>query len=64
MYFNQPFEEYLERIFHELTDGNGFPEGSEVKNKELALLNEKFGVVFAPACMGERDAIIKKYDLR
>jgi mannose-6-phosphate isomerase-like protein (cupin superfamily) len=64
MYFNQPFEEYLERIFHELTVENGYPEGSEVKNNELALLNEKFGVVFSPECMGERDAIIKKYDLK
>ena len=25
MYFNQPFEEYLERIFFELTPENGFP---------------------------------------
>jgi mannose-6-phosphate isomerase-like protein (cupin superfamily) len=64
MYFNQPFEEYLERIFHELTVENGFPDNSEVKNKELALLNDKFGVVFSPACMDEREEIIKKYDLK
>jgi mannose-6-phosphate isomerase-like protein (cupin superfamily) len=63
MYFNQPFEEYLERIFFELTPENGFPDDSEAKRKEIGLLNEKFGLVFAPDCMTEQNAIVKKYGL-
>jgi mannose-6-phosphate isomerase-like protein (cupin superfamily) len=57
MYFNQPFEEYLERIFHELTAENGFPEGSEAKIKEINLLNEKFGLIFPPDSFSQRDEI-------
>jgi mannose-6-phosphate isomerase-like protein (cupin superfamily) len=64
MYFNQPFEEYLEKIFHELTVEKGFPDGSEAKNRELAALNEKFGVVFPPSAFDERGEIVKRYGLK
>ncbi len=64
MYFNQPFEEYLERIFHELTEANGFPDGSEMKNREIGRLNEKFGLVFAPSAFEDRDEIMRKYSLK
>jgi mannose-6-phosphate isomerase-like protein (cupin superfamily) len=64
MYFNQPFEEYLERIFHELTPEKGFAEGSEAKQKELTLLNEKFGLIFPSNSFSQREEIIKKYGLR
>ena len=64
MYFNQPFEEYLERIFFELTPQNGFPDGSKAKNKEMEILNDKFGLVFSPTCMEERQAIVNKYGLK
>lgn len=64
MYFNQPFEEYLEQIFFELTPENGFPDGSDAKNKEMGILNDKFGIVFSPTCMVERQEIVKKYGLR
>jgi len=64
MYFNQPFEEYLERIFFELTPENGFPDGSEAKNKEMGILNDKFGLVFSPTCLEERQAIVTKYGLK
>jgi len=64
MYFNQPFEEYLERIFHELTAENGFPEGSEAKKKEINDLNEKFGVIFPSEAFTERNEIMKKYNLK
>jgi mannose-6-phosphate isomerase-like protein (cupin superfamily) len=64
MYFNQPFEEYLERIFHDLTADNGFPEGSEAKMKEIASLNEKFGLIFPPEAFAERQEIMDKYSLK
>ncbi|OYU96631.1 MAG: cupin [Bacteroidetes bacterium B1(2017)] len=64
MYFNQPFEQYLERIFFELTDKNGFPEGSEAKIKELNALNQKFGVVFSATAFKEYDEMKKRYGLK
>jgi len=64
MYFNQPFEEYLELIFHELTAEKGYPEGSEARNKEMKILNEKFGLVFPPESMAQRQEIIKRFGLR
>jgi len=64
MYFNQPFEEYLEQIFHELTPEKGFAEGSEVKNKEMKMLNEKYGLIFPSNAFAERQDIVNKYDLK
>lgn len=64
MYFNQPFEEYLERIFHQLTPENGYVDGSEKKNKVLVSLNEKYGLVFSPTSWDERMAIANKYGLK
>jgi mannose-6-phosphate isomerase-like protein (cupin superfamily) len=64
LYFNQPFEEYLERIFHELTTENGFPDGSEARNQEIGKLNDKFGLIFPPSSMSERDEIMKTYGLK
>jgi mannose-6-phosphate isomerase-like protein (cupin superfamily) len=64
MYFNQPFEEYLERIFHELTPENGYVDGSEKKNNELARLSVKYGLVFSPTSWDERMAIADKYGLK
>jgi hypothetical protein len=64
MYFNQPFEDFLERIFHELTPEKGFPQGSEQRNKEHERLNEQYGLVYAPTAFEERQAIVKKYGLR
>ena len=64
MYFNQPFEQYLERIFFELTEKNGFPEGSEAKIKELNSLNNKFGVVFSETSFKDFDDIKKRFDLK
>lgn len=63
MYFNQPFEEYLERVFYQLTAENGFPEGSEAKQKEHERLIEKFGLCSAPDAWDEREALVKKYHL-
>lgn len=64
MYFNQPFEEYLERIFLELTVENGYEDGTEKKNVEIGKLNDKFGLVFPPSAFDERTEIIKKYNLK
>lgn len=64
MYFNQPFEEFLERIFYELTPEKGYPSGSPELERERALLNEKFGLVYAPTAGAERQAIVEKYGLR
>ena len=64
MYFNQPFEQYLERIFFDLTEKNGFAEGSEAKIKELNALNKKFGVVFSENAFKEYDDLKKRYELK
>jgi hypothetical protein len=64
MYFNQPFEEYLERIFHELTVENGYVDGSDEKNREIGLLNEKFGLVFPPDAFEQQREIINQFGLK
>ena len=64
MYFNQDFEKYLERIFFELTEKNGYKEGSPEKIKELNLLNEKYGVVFSSTAFQKWDVLKKQYDLK
>ncbi len=64
MYFNQPFEEYLEKIFFEINEKNGYPEGSEKKNTAMAALNAKFGVEFGSTAFEEYDKIKRKYALK
>lgn len=64
MYFNQPFEVFLERIFFELTPEKGFPRGSEQLKREHDILNEKYGLVYAPTAGEERQAIAAKYGLK
>jgi mannose-6-phosphate isomerase-like protein (cupin superfamily) len=64
MYFNQPFEDYLERIFYELTPENGYPSGSEKKSKEISALAEKFGLVHLPGAWDRRKEIAAKYGLK
>lgn len=64
MYFNQPFEEYLEKVFHELTAENGYPDGSEAKNREMNALIEKFGLVFPEDSFSQRDEIMSKFGLK
>jgi mannose-6-phosphate isomerase-like protein (cupin superfamily) len=46
MYFNQPFEEYLEQIFHELTPDKGYPEGSEKKKQRYDGVKRKIRAGF------------------
>ncbi|MEZ4904053.1 MAG: cupin domain-containing protein [Spirosomataceae bacterium] len=64
MYFNQPFENYLERVFHELTAENGYASGSEAKGKEIKRLHEQYGLMAAADSGAERQAIVKKYGLK
>jgi mannose-6-phosphate isomerase-like protein (cupin superfamily) len=64
MYFNQPFEEYLEQVFHELTAEKGFPDGSEAKKNRIKMLHEKFGLFYPPNAFAQRQEIMKKYDLK
>jgi mannose-6-phosphate isomerase-like protein (cupin superfamily) len=64
MYFNQPFEEFLERIFFELTPEKGYPQGSPQLKKEHDLLNEQYGLVYAPTAFEERQAMVAKYGLK
>ena len=64
MYFNQPFEEYLEKIFFEINEANGYPEGSEKKNKVMAELNEQFGLVFPADAFSQYDQIKKEFQLK
>jgi mannose-6-phosphate isomerase-like protein (cupin superfamily) len=64
MYFHQPFELYLEKIFFQLNDANGYPEGSEAKTKAIQSLNGEFGVLFAENSWNERQEIAKEYGLK
>ncbi len=64
MYFNQPFEEFLERIFHDLTPENGYQPGSDKLRQERDKLDKKFGLVYLPTAFEERQAIVAKYGLR
>jgi oxalate decarboxylase/phosphoglucose isomerase-like protein (cupin superfamily) len=64
MYFNQSFEKYLERIFQELTEAKGYPDGSEKKARELNALNTQYGVIFPDGCFQEMEAIKKQYGLK
>ncbi len=64
MYFNQPFEEYLEQIFHELTPDKGYPEGSEKKNNAMTALNEKFGLVFPDNAFAKMQDIKQEFGLK
>jgi mannose-6-phosphate isomerase-like protein (cupin superfamily) len=63
MYFNQPFEEYLEQIFFELTPEKGYVDGTEKKNAALDSLNKKFGLIIPPGAFDQRNEIAKKYGL-
>lgn len=63
MYFNQPFEEYLERVFFQLTPENGFPDGSEEKEAEHRRLRDKFGLMSAPDAWEQRDELVRLYGL-
>jgi mannose-6-phosphate isomerase-like protein (cupin superfamily) len=64
MYFNQPFEEYLEAIFHKLTPENGFPRGSQKFISEIERLGSKFGIKRYPNAEDEKKSIIKQFNLK
>ncbi len=64
MYFNQPFEEYLEAIFHQLTPENGYPSNSEKKGLEIKRLSEKFGLIRFDNAQDQKNQIIKEYGLK
>jgi len=63
MYFNQPFEEYLETIFHKLTPENGYPSNSEKKGNEIKMLSEKFGLIRYDDSEEQKKQIMKEYGL-
>jgi mannose-6-phosphate isomerase-like protein (cupin superfamily) len=64
MYFNQPFEEFLEKIFFELTPEKGYPFGSPQREKAHDALNEQYGLVYAPTAGAERQALIARFGLK
>jgi mannose-6-phosphate isomerase-like protein (cupin superfamily) len=64
MYFNQSFELFLERLFHELTPENGYPKGSEKLKEERDRLNEQYGLVYEPTAFAQKQAIVAKYGLK
>lgn len=64
MYFNQPFEEFLEKIFLELTPEKGYPQGSPQLKAAHDALNEQFGLVYNSDCMEKRREIQEKYGLK
>lgn len=64
MYFNQPFEEFLEKVFFEYTPEKGYPHGSKERDAVMKDLNEKFGLVADKNAGEQRAEIIKKYELK
>ena len=64
MYFNQPFEEYLETIFHQLTPENGYPSGSEKRSLEIKRLSEKFGLIRLDNADQQKKQLMKEYGLK
>lgn len=64
MYFNQPFEEFLEKVFFEYTPEKGYPFGSKERDHVMNQLSEQYGLVFAPTANEERNELIKKYGLK
>ena len=64
MYFNQPFEEFLEKIFFEYTPEKGYPFGSKERDLVVNQLNEQFGLVYAATANDERKAIMDKFGLK
>ncbi len=64
MYFNQPFEDYLEKVFHEITPENGYPLDSEKRRDKMKSLAEQYGVMRYPNAQDERKAIVSKYGLK
>ncbi len=64
MYFNQPFEEFLEKVFFEYTPEKGYPFGSKERERVMNQLTEQFGLVYANTAHDERKAIIEKYGLK
>jgi hypothetical protein len=42
----------------------GFAEGSEAKQKELTLLNERFRLIFPANSFSQWEEIMKKYGLK
>ena len=64
MYFNQPFEEYLETIFHQLTPENGYPSGSEKRSLEIKRLSEKFGLIRFDNSDQQKKQLMKEYGLK
>jgi oxalate decarboxylase/phosphoglucose isomerase-like protein (cupin superfamily) len=63
MYFNQPFEEYLEAIFHQLTPENGYEHGSSKKTDEIKKMSEKFGLIRYDNSDAQKKSIMKEYGL-
>lgn len=64
MYFNQPFEEYLEAIFFQLTPENGYPHGSEKKGIEIKRLSDQFGLIRYDNADEQKKQIMKEYGLK
>lgn len=64
MYFNQPFEEFLEKVFFEYTPEKGYPFGSKERDAVMNQLTEQFGLVYAPTANAERNEIKAKYGLK
>ncbi len=64
MYFNQPFEDFLEKVFFQYTPEKGYPFGSKERDAVMGQLNEQFGLVYAPNSGAERQIIADKFGLK
>ncbi len=61
LYFNQPFEEYFEAIFHKLTKENGYD--SKRRSEEISKLATNFGIIRYDDSSEQRNQIIEEYKL-
>jgi len=61
LYFNQPFEEYLEAIFHKLTKENGYD--SKRRSEEISKLAKNFGIIRYEDSSEQRNKIIEEYNM-
>ncbi len=64
MYFDEPFDDYLEELFHRLTPENGFPEDSPARLARLRELAEIHGLIRFPDAREQRHALMTRYGLQ
>lgn len=64
MYFNQPFEEYLEAVFHTYTPENGYDRGSAKFREAMGKLSNQFGLKRFDNAEAEKQSIMNQFGLK